>query len=436
MKARLRKVVHDLGEKFWIIPALLVCGGIFAAVVLVRVDRSGDIPEWLLEDWLYNGGGTGARTLLGAVASSTIGVAGTVFSITIAALSLAAGQMGPRLLRNFTRDRGNQITLGVFLGTFAYSLVVLRTVRSEAEGAFVPHLSLSVAIALALIAVATLVYFVGHMSNRINVDTVIELVSEDVRNAIVRLATDKEQYEAPHDKIWLTATPIVDSRCGYLQHIDYEGLADWAAERRTAVRLLIRPGSYVFPGAPIALVDPHVDGADRAIYSATALGSRQAGADDIEFAVRQLVEVAVRALSPGINDPFTAITVLDRLGASLCEIAGLKLPTNVVVRDDKCILVVPSVDYDGLIDASFHMIRQNASGKPSVLIRMLHSFTSVASCENDPYRVLALRRHSGLVLSDAERDVPNKSDLDDIREAHHAFERMVSGGPKASLGIL
>ena len=177
-------------------------------------------------------------------------------------------------------------------------------------------------------------------------------------------------------------------------------MADWAAERRTALRLLIRPGSYVFPGAPIALVDPHVDGADRAIYSATALGSRQAGADDIEFAVRQLVEVAVRALSPGINDPFTAITVLDRLGASLCEIAGLKLPTNVVVRDDQCVLVVPSVDYDGLIDASFHMIR-----------RMLHIFTSVASCENDPYRVLALRRHAGLVLSVAERDVPNKSDL-------------------------
>src|SRR6185312_11099268 len=116
MTARLRKLLTDLGETFW-----------------------------LLSAWLYNGGATGARTLLGAVASSTIGVAGTVFSITIAALSLAAGQMGPRLLRNFTRDRGNQITLGIFLGTFAYALIVLRTVRSEAEGAFVPHLSLSVA---------------------------------------------------------------------------------------------------------------------------------------------------------------------------------------------------------------------------------------------------------------------------------------------------
>ena len=131
--------------------------------------------------------------MLGAVASSTIGVAGTVFSITIAALSLAAGQMGPRLLRNFTRDRGNQVTLGAFLGTFSYALMVLRSVRTPGEGDFVPHLSLSVGILLAFVCVATLVYFVGHMAGRINVDTVIELVSEDVRSAIQRLTTDKEQ---------------------------------------------------------------------------------------------------------------------------------------------------------------------------------------------------------------------------------------------------
>ena len=119
---------------------------------------------------LYDGGATGARTLLGAVASSTIAVAGTVFSITIAALSLAAGQMGPRLLRNFVRDRGNQITLGIFLGTFAYALMVLRSVRTATEGAFVPHLALTIAIALALLCVGTLVFFVGHMAQRINVD--------------------------------------------------------------------------------------------------------------------------------------------------------------------------------------------------------------------------------------------------------------------------
>ena len=133
--------------------------------------------------------------------SSAIGVAGTVFSITIAALSLAAGQMGPRLLRNFTRDRGNQMTLGVFLGTFAYALMVLRSVRTPDEGDFVPHLALSVGILLAFACVATLVYFVGHMAGRINVDAVIELVTDDVRSAIRRLTSEEPHPEPPPEDV-------------------------------------------------------------------------------------------------------------------------------------------------------------------------------------------------------------------------------------------
>ena len=125
MTARARKLLSDLGETFWLLPGLMVLSGILLGLALVDADRRGLVPHWLIDSpWLYNGGGTGARTLLGAVASSTIGVAGTVFSITIASLSLAAGQMGPRLLRNFVRDRGNQFTLGAFLGTFSYALMV------------------------------------------------------------------------------------------------------------------------------------------------------------------------------------------------------------------------------------------------------------------------------------------------------------------------
>ncbi len=151
----------DLTETFWLVPAILVAAGILGAFGVVRLDQSGLVSRSLRENWLYDGGATGARTMLGAVAGSMIAVAGTVFSITIAALSLAAGQMGPRLLRNFIRDRGNQVTLGALLGTFCYALVVLRSVRTEAEGGFIPHLSLSIGIALAFACVAMLVYFVG-----------------------------------------------------------------------------------------------------------------------------------------------------------------------------------------------------------------------------------------------------------------------------------
>ena len=432
--ARVRKFLDDITETFWIVPGLMVLAGLLAAIALVDTDRSGLVPPSLLDStWLYNGGSTGARTLLGAVASSTIGVAGTVFSITIAALSLAAGQMGPRLLRNFTSDRGNQVTLGTFLGTFAYSLMVLRSVRGQGEGEFVPHLALTVAILLALSSVGTLVYFVGHMSGRLNVETVVQLVSEELLATVRRLSLDKRPPVPPDPTLWDGATVIRDGRSGYLQQLDGDGLADWATEHGTAIRLLIRPGDYVFPGAPIAAITPAFDGVEDAIRDASALGRTRVSSIDIESSVRQLTEVAVRALSPGINDPETAMGVLDRLGGTLCELGPLHLPSGVTIRDGRVAVVVPNVDYDGLVDAMFHMIRQNAAGSTAVLLRMLEVLTSVLSCETDPARIETLQRHANLVLEDADREIPSQSDRADVHRRYRAFMRAKQEGPLAAI---
>ena len=429
MTARLRKLLSDLGETFWLLPGAMVICGIFLAVGLTTLDRKGVVPQWLIQSsWLYNGGGTGARTLLGAVASSTIGVAGTVFSITIAALSLAAGQMGPRLLRNFTRDRGNQVTLGVFLATFSYALMVLRTVRTVGEGEFVPHLALSVGILLALICVGTLVFFVGHMAGRINVDTVVELVSHDVHAALRRFTTTSAQPAPPPASFWTGAVPVVDTRRGYLQQLDEHGLATWAAEQGVSIRLMVRPGDYVFPNAPIAVALPSVKGVTSAIRDATALGPSRVASADLAFAVRQLVEVAVRALSPGINDPHTAMSVLDRLGAALCELVALHLPSGVSIRKGKPALVVPNLDYQTLVDAMFDLIRQNALDSAAILGRMLEVLTAVASCECDPVRVAVLERHAAVVLSDAASNVTTPADLDRLRHLHMAFATMLRHG--------
>ncbi len=436
LNARLRKLLASLGDTFWLLPAALVATGIVLGSTLIHLDRIGAIPRWLIDSpWLYNGGATGARTLLGSVASSTIGVAGTVFSITIAALSLAAGQMGPRLLRNFTRDRGNQLTLGTFLGTFSYTLMVLRSVRTESEGAFVPHLSLSVSILLAFICVGMLVFFVGHMASRINVDTVVELVSADVRIAFRHLLSDAPPPPIPDDAIWRDATPVRDPRRGYLQHLHADGLANWAVDRGTALRLLVRPGDYVFPGAAIALMHPSVDGAEAAIRDATALGANRGSAEDLEFTIRQLVEVAVRALSPGINDPHTAIAVLDRLGVALCDVAPKHLDSGVTLRDGRPVLVVPTVDYERLVDAMFHEIRQNAAGSVSVLTRMIEILAVVAGCEHRRERIAALRRHADLILADAQRDVANPADLAGLAGRHSRFELIANDGEGGVAGL-
>lgn len=442
MRAHLRKRLRDLDESFWVRPMLLVAAAILLGEATVWAEKHAAVPDWLVNQWLYTGGGQGARTLLGAIASSTIGVASTAFSVTIAALALAAGQMGPRLLTNFTRDKGNQLTLGVFLGTFAYALDVLRTVRGANEGEFVPHLAVTLGMLLALCCVAMLIYFVHHVASRINVGTVIDLVHDDLRRGIAALTLDRPPPAPPPEAFWRGAVPVGGDQTGYLQELDEEALADWAAARGAALRLLIRPGDFVVAGVPVALLlaPPSADGAAlreaaaRAVRAAAALGEHRSLSMDLEFAVSQLVEVAVRALSPGINDPNTAMGVLERLGAALCELAPRHMPSGVALRDGRPALMRPVTDYAGLADAMFLMIRQYAADSPAVLIRFLDVLAKVASCERDPARLALLRDHAEAVMEDGDRAVANARDRRDLAARHARFLEVLRLGASAGVG--
>ena len=415
MRARLRQLTETLGDSFWLVPTLLVVAGIAAAELLIGTEDKLLVTAPRLSTWLYTGGETGARTLLGAIAASTIGVAGTVFSITIATLTLASNQLGPRLLRNFTRDRANQLTLGVFLATFAYALMVLRSVRGAEEGAFVPHLAITGAIVLALVCVSLLIFFVHHVASRINSETVIELVYRDLHTTLLELTTENPSPAPPDASQWNGCTPVTDDRTGFIQQLDEKALADWAQHRAVAVRLRARVGDFVFPGAIIAVTAPAAQDAQEAIRSALALGAYPTASMDMEFAVTQLVDIAVRALSTGINDPNTAIRVLDYLGAALCIIARRHLPTGVAMREGRVVLHRDTTQYDGLVDSMFLIIRQNAGGAPAVLIRMLEVLTKVAECEDSPERRRTIVRHASLILSDGAATIGNQADLSALR---------------------
>jgi uncharacterized membrane protein len=437
MFARLRHFASQLADSFWLVPAGCVVAGGLLALGCVALDLRGSLPRALLESaWLYNGGATGARTLLGAVAGSSIGVAGTVFSITIAALTLAAGQMGPRLLRNFVRDRGNQATLGVLLGTFTYALMVLRSVRAADEGGgFTPHLAMTVGIVLALCSVAMLIYFVGHVASRINVDTVIGLVGDDLQRSM-RSFGGKETPErdaAPGPAVdpvdFRLAAPVRLRGGGYLQRVDTEGLLDWAAENDARLQLTVRPGHYVFPGSIAAWLTPATLDARGTLDAALVLGPDRTPYEDVEYAIRQLVEVAMRALSPGINDPYSAISVVDRLGSALCELVEVRLPSGRCERDGQLRLTIPAVDYDGLTDTMFHPLRQCASGSAMVLIRLVEVLGAVAACEQDAARLASLRRHGDLVMAEAIRSIRSPEDLADVRARHETLGRINPAAP-------
>ncbi|MEE7451503.1 formate C-acetyltransferase glycine radical [Methylobacterium radiotolerans] len=428
MSARVKAWLEILGDLFWLRPALIVLGCILLAqfgVWLETAHVAGYDPSSPDTNWGYSGGAEGARALLSAIASSNIGVAGTTFSITIAALTLASGQMGPRLLRNFIRDGRNQAALGIFLGTFAYALMVLRTVRTVEESPFVPHLAITGALVLALVAVGTLVWFVHHIATSINIETVVDAVQQDLCKSIAAHTRDEPGAARPAETP--SGRAVAATGGGYVQAMDADALAAWAHENRVTVTLRVRPGDYVPSGYPLAFLSAQIEGAEAAIRDAVTLGRRPAALQDPEYSIRQLVEIAVRGLSPGINDPFTAGSVVDHLGDALCRIAPQHLPTGVVVREGRPVLVHPVTDYDGLCDAMFHMIRQNAAGSVHVLGRMLDVLARVAEVERLPDRATELARHADLVVAAARRDVADPSDLADLEDRYRRFRDIASG---------
>lgn len=427
MIARARRLWRSLADSFWVLPAAIVVllAGLGLLVIEIQVWEA--LPDWLPSDWIYGGGETGARTLLGAIASSTIGVAGTLFSITIAALSLASSQMGPRLLRNFVKDRGNQVTLGVLLGAFAYALIVLRAVRGGEASPFVSSLGVTVGLILAAACIGLLIYFVHHVATRINVDTVIDLVYGDIQRDIERLTSPESDADPAIRVQWRGAAQVRLDGSGYLQQIDAAGLAAWAAEHDTTVRLLVRPGAFVYPGAVAALVSPPVDGAAAALHDATALSAQAGGADDLSYPILQLVEVAVRALSPGINDPRTAMSVLDRLGAVLGQLSSRELRSGVVSHDGTPRLLIPNLTYDDLIQAMFPMIRHAAGRSPVVLLHFMSVLRAVAEIEAREERRSALRRVAEEAVAEARIGCTNPFDLAAVERAHRAVLAAISG---------
>ncbi|GGJ11621.1 DUF2254 domain-containing protein [Neoroseomonas lacus] len=414
MRNRLNAFIEWFGDVFWVIPALLSLSGVLLAEVALRLEAPGNalLPQALI----FADSAAGARSLLGTIAGSAIGVAGTIFSITIAALSLTSGQMGPRLLRNFLRDTGNKLALGLFLMTFAYCIELQRGMGAP-DNASIPHLGLALAVALALLCTGLLAWFVHHVAGGINVETVITLVQDELLAACDRLTTD----EAPPAGLRLAEPPPPGApvRCagtGYLRAIDHDELADWAAGKGAVLSILARPGDFLHSATRIAEIRPShlAPEAAEAVREAMTLGPRPAAAQDLEFAVRQLVEVAVRALSPGINDPFTAIAVLDRLGAALSGLAGRYLPSAVLLRDEVVVLYRRRTTYHGLCDAMFHMIRQAGAGQAAVLIRLVEVIDDALDVETDRARRDRLFYHVRLALGAAQAGIADAKGLADL----------------------
>ncbi|MEJ6480106.1 DUF2254 domain-containing protein [Nostoc punctiforme UO1] len=429
---KISKLWDQLHSSYWFIPAVMAVVATALAFTMLNLDRTGkvDIDYW----WVYTGGADGARSLLGSVAGSMISVAATAFSITIVALQLAASNFGPRLLRNFMQDTGNQVVLGTFIGTFIYCLLVVRTIHGEGDGykQYVPQLSVTVGTLLAIISIGVLIYFIHHASTIIQASHVIENVSEELHSAIKRLFPERIGHGEPEHRLGIEeipmsfekeALPIRANGTGYLQAIDNGELMKIACKHNLLIRLKVKPGKFLIQGSDLGLVFPGKKvnkKLTKQINDAFILGKERTEQQDIEFPIDQLVEIALRAISPGINDPFTAIRCIDRISAGLCHLVQRDFPSPYRYdKNNKLRFIAKGVDFQGLVDRAFNQIRQYGKSDAGVTIRLLEAIAVIATYTNNSQYQASLRHHADMILQDSHEGLSQEQDYKDVEESYY-----------------
>jgi len=450
---------NAIRASYWFVPSLMAVLAAGLAFGALRLDA--EVAEWEAGwlDWVYTGGPSGARALLSTVAGSMIGTAGVTFSVTIVALAQASSQFGPRLLRNFMRDTGNQMVLGAFVATFVYCLLVLREV-SELEGAgAVPAFATSLGVVLAVASLGSLIFFFHHVASSIQADHVVAAVARDLQRSIDHFcggwgagggrASTRDPEHAPPPALAGGHTVCAD-RSGYVQAVEYDTLFELACSRGLVMQLLRRAGHFVRPGEPLARVARldgdgpdgggpagdrgEEDGSDAGIRQAFLVGAMRTEDQDVEYAIRQLVEVALRALSPSVQDPFTAINCIDWLGAALVRFLDRGAPARVAVdAEGRARLFTQAPGFPDLVAAAFDQVRQAAHDDVAVSLRLLETLAPLARAARSPADQAALERQMRGVLEGFEAACSTASDLQALRERQVAALVALgrSGAPEA-----
>jgi uncharacterized membrane protein len=428
LSAKLANAWYLLHSGLWFIPTLMAIAAAGLSQLMLRADSAFYSGAPRSVHGIYAGGPEGARQLLATVAGSMITVAGVTFSITIVALTLASSQFGPRILRNFMANKGNQVVLGVFIATFLYCLLVLRSVRDDSNGGFVPHLSVTTGVVLALASLGFLIYFIHHVSSSLQVTEILAGITEGIMGEAWGHALEhvgkpwkggKGGRRAPEGP----GKEAPSRRGGYIQSIDFAGLYRYAVERDLTLEILHRPGDFVIEGEGLLRIWPpdfDEEAARREVKRRFVLGAHRTPTQDIEFGVNLFTEIAMRALSPAMNDLYTAIMCLDRLGEVLVPLAGN--PPGGFRRadnDGRLRIILHATTYAELLDAALDPIRHSGSGNPILVQRVLRLLEQAMDRAGDEAVIRALEAQAGRFFREEAWTDPG--DRGRVVEAYRAF---------------
>ena len=443
MPRRVRPEAQWLAEaartNLWLVPTAETLGATLLFLGTRAVDSAAYYRGWHLPGWVIAGSADAARQILTTLAAALITVVGVVFSIILVALTLTSTQFGPRMLRNFIRDRGTQWTLGTFVATFVYAMLDLVAIGTGPHGDFVPHVSITVVLALTLLDVGVLIYFIHHIAVMIQLPQVIAGIARDLADAV------EHEMDSQGGRAHSRTAPEVDvlrammergggvvtaPESGYLQFVRRSMLIDLAVEHDAVIKLHYRPGHFVVRGHPFVTVWPAETASDieRWLRRSHITGPYRTLTQDVAFAVDQLVEIGIRALSPAVNDTFTALTCIDWLGECLCRIARDWDP-DPICRDSNGLvrLILTPVSYDRLVQRAYEKVRQAAGGMPAILIRQLDSLVLITRSTRLPEQLPVLLAQAEMIHRLAKETVPEPSDLADIEVAYQELVALHRG---------
>ena len=441
-KLQVIKYWNRIHSSFWFTPTAMAAAAAVLAVAGVALDEPA--TKWLEHhlNWTFKSGPEGASAVLEVIAGSMITITGVVFSMTLVALSLASSQLGPRLLRNFMRDTTTQVVLGTFIATFVYCLLVIRMIRRAEEVSFVPHLSVSLGVGFALVSVGVLIYFIHHVSISIQANEVAARVGKELIQRVDQLfparvgqANTNDAVDAPDanfiDAFKQSAQAVGSAQDGYLQLIDGDALLQLAMEENLVIRLERKPGHYIVAGCPLVLISPAsrvTNELAKQVQTLFVMGDQRTSDQDIGFVVCQLVEMAVRALSPGLNDPFTAIACVDHLGSGLCRLAARDIPSPYRRDSEHQLRVIwPADTFADVMDTAFDQIRQYGRSSVAVTLRLLETITVIMGFVHRPEDRTSLLRHADMIVRGAREGLPEREDRKAVETCWQAIVDMGRG---------
>ncbi|MGH9943924.1 MAG: DUF2254 domain-containing protein [Pyrinomonadaceae bacterium] len=423
---KLRVFWTNVKSSLWFVPTTIVIVAMALAVGLIELSTLIDRELLLRYPRVFGVGADGSRGMLSAIAGSMITVAGLTFSLTIAALAQASNQYTPRILRAFMRDRANQFVLGVFVGIFAYCLIVLRTIRGGDEGGFVPSLAVLFGLLLALVSIGALVFFIHHIASSLQASSIVSNVAEETLEAIERLfpqelgeAADEGERQAASETAahedW-RAVPSLNN--GYIQSVDTEELLAFARTYGVIIRMERGIGQFTVKGdalvsfAGARRFDDKIVAQLNDIYTINHFRTIE---QDAPYGIRQIVDIALKALSPGVNDTTTAIFCIDYLGAILAQLARRRISAPYRTDGGKVRVITKSTNFTLLVATSFDQIRGSGAGNVAVMRRILGAIKIIARQTPNAGRREVLREQAQLVSTLADRTLEGAYEREQIK---------------------